>query len=56
MTGLRPGELCHLLLAEDLDLDAAAVLRVRNKPKLGWQIKTRSERDVPLVPALVDVL
>jgi hypothetical protein len=38
-----------------LDLEAA-MLRVRNKPKLGWQIKTRSERGVPLVPVLVDVL
>lgn len=55
LTGLRPGELCHLLLPDDLDL-AAGVLRVRNKPRLGWQVKTRAERDVPLVPALADVL
>jgi integrase len=55
LTGLRSGELCHLLLPEDLDL-RAAVLRVRNKPRLGWQVKTRNERAVPLVPALVKVL
>jgi hypothetical protein len=35
LTGLRPGELTHLLLPDDLDLNAA-VLRVRNKPRLGW--------------------
>jgi integrase len=55
LTGLRPGELCHLLLPDDLDLDAG-VVRVRNKPRLGWQVKTRNQRDVPLVPALADVL
>lgn len=55
LTGLRPGELCHLLLPEDLDLDAGLV-RVRNKPRLGWQVKTRNERDVPLVPVLAEVL
>jgi integrase len=55
LTGLRPGELCHLLLPEDLDLEDD-VLRVRNKPRLGWQVKTRNERDIPLVPALAEVL
>lgn len=55
LTGLRPGELTHLLLPDDLNLDAG-VLRVRNKPKLGWQVKTRNERDIPLVPVLVGVL
>jgi integrase len=55
LTGLRPGELCHLLLSDDLDLDAG-VVRVRNKPRLGWQVKTRNQRDVPLMPALADVL
>jgi integrase len=55
LTGLRPGELAHLLLPDDLDLDAG-LLRVRNKPALGWQVKTRNERAVPLVPALAEVL
>jgi integrase len=50
LTGLRPGELCHLLLPEDLDLDAD-VLRVRNKPRLAWQVKTRNESgDWPFIP------
>ena len=55
LTGLRPGELAHLLLPDDLDL-TAGVLRVRNKPRLGWQVKTRNEREIPLVPSLVQVL
>jgi site-specific recombinase XerD len=55
LTGLRPGELTHLLLPDDLDL-AGGLLRVRNKPRLGWQVKTRNERDIPLVPALAAVL
>jgi integrase len=55
LTGLRPGELTHLLLPDDLDLDAR-LLRVRNKPGLGWQVKTRNERDLPLLPVLADVL
>jgi len=55
MTGLRPGELTHLLLPEDLDL-GEGWLHVRNKPKLGWQVKTRNERSIPLVPALLKVL
>jgi site-specific recombinase XerD len=55
LTGLRTGELTHLLLPDDLDLPAG-LLRVRNKPQLGWQVKTRNERDVPLVPVLAAVL
>jgi site-specific recombinase XerD len=55
LTGLQPGELTHLLLPEDLDLEAR-LLRVRNKPRLGWQVKTRNEREIPLVPVLAEVL
>ena len=55
LTGLRPGELAHLLLPDDLDLENR-VLYVRNKPQLGWQVKTRSERAIPLVPLLAEVL
>src|SRR5262249_4090278 len=51
LTGLRTGELTHLLLPDDLDL-SAGLLRVRNKPALGWHVKTRNERDIPLVPVL----
>jgi integrase len=54
LTGLRPGELTHLLLPQDLDLEAG-LLRIRNKPQLGWQVKTRNERDIPLVPVLIAV-
>ena len=53
-TGMRPGELCHLLI-EELDL-AEKWLRVRNKPELGWSVKTRNERNVPLIQELCDVL
>lgn len=54
-TGLRVGELTHLLIDHDLDLDAG-LLRVSNKAALGWQVKTRNLRDVPLLPPVVDVL
>lgn len=55
LTGLRPGELTHLLLPDDLDL-CEGWLHVRNKPDLGWQVKTRNERSIPLPPELVAVL
>jgi integrase len=53
-TGLRPGELIHLLI-EDLDLEQGW-LRICNKPELGWRIKTRRERVVPLIDELITVL
>ena len=53
--GLRPGELCHLLLPDDLDLERLT-LHVRNKPTLGWRVKTGQERTVPLLPELAEVL
>ncbi|QDV52127.1 tyrosine-type recombinase/integrase [Gimesia fumaroli] len=55
LTGLRPGELTHLLLPDDLDLKTG-MLYVRNKPHLGWQVKTRNEREIPLIDELRDVL
>ena len=55
MTGMRPGELAHLLLPDNLDLEHG-LLFVRNKPKLGWQVKTRNEREIPIAPALREVL
>ncbi len=55
LTGLRPGELTHLLLPDDLDLEGGWLFS-RNKPTLGWQVKTRNERDIPLCPALIDML
>ena len=53
-TGMRPGELIHLLI-EDLDLDGGW-LHVREKPELGWRIKTRRERSIPMIEELVTVL
>src|SRR5262249_23762829 len=53
-TGLRPGELAHLLI-EDLDLDTGW-LHVRGKPELGWRIKTGRDRSVPLIGELIEVL
>nr|WP_303652780.1 tyrosine-type recombinase/integrase [Paludisphaera mucosa] len=53
-TGMRPGELAHLLV-EDVDLDAGW-LHVRNRPALGWRIKTGKDRSLPLIEELVEVL
>jgi integrase len=52
-TGVRPGELVHLLI-EDVDL-STGWLHVRNKPELGWWIKTGCQRQVPLIPEVVAV-
>lgn len=41
--GMRVGELTHLLI-ENVDF-AEGVLRIRSKPELLWQIKTRDRRD-----------
>lgn len=53
-TGLRPGELTHLLI-EDLDLENGW-LHVRGKPELGWTLKAGGERRVPLIAELVELL
>ena len=53
-TGLRSGELRHLLI-EEVDLESGW-LQIRNKPELGWRIKTGRERPVPLIDELVLVL
>jgi len=53
-TGLRPGELAHLLI-EDGDVNAGW-LRVTNKPELGWRVKTRRDQQVPILPETCDVL
>lgn len=55
LTGLRPGELRHLLLPDDLDAERG-LLKVCNKADLGWKTKTRNERTIPLVPELAEVL
>jgi integrase len=53
-TGCRTGEALHLLV-EDLDLERGW-WRVTNKADLGWWIKTRRERQIPLAPDLCQVL
>ena len=55
LTGLRPGEMVHLLLPDDVDLEHG-LIRIRNKPELGWRTKTRNERDIPVVRELGEVL
>lgn len=55
LTGLRPGELTHLLLPDDVNLDHGWLL-VRNKPALGWQVKTRNQRKLTLLPEAVELL
>ena len=54
MTGMRPGELCHLLL-EDIELKEKWIY-IRNKPRLGWLVKTRTERAIPINSELATVL
>jgi integrase len=53
-TGMRPGELVHLLI-EDLDLDDGW-LHVRGKVELGWTLKAGGERRIPLIAELIDLL
>ncbi len=55
LTGLRPGELVHLLLPDDLDFEQR-LLFVRNRVNLDWQVKTRNERMIPMLPCLSEVL
>lgn len=53
-TGMRPGELVHLLV-RDIDPEAGEI-QVRDKPELGWQVKTRRARTIPVFDETVDVL
>lgn len=55
LTGLRPGELAHLFLPDDVDLEHG-LLHVRNKADLGWRTKTRNERTIPMVEELRAVM
>ena len=54
LTGLRPGEVVHLLVPNDIDWDHG-LIRIRNKSDLGWRIKTRNERDIPIIRELAEV-
>jgi len=55
LTGMRPGELSHIIWPDDLDLNARLIF-VRNRPTLGWQVKTRTDRYIPLHPILAEIL
>lgn len=55
LTGMRPGELAHLLLPDDIDFESG-LLFVRNRKSLGWRVKTGVERSIPLIPALSNLL
>ncbi len=55
LTGMRPGELTHLLFPEDTGIEFDELV-IRNRPELGWQIKTRRERAIPVHPVLRQVL
>jgi integrase len=54
-TGLRVGELTHLMIDTDVSL-VENLLRVSNKPGLHWRVKTRNVRVVPLLPEVRQVL
>jgi len=54
LTGLRPGELVHLLV-EDFD-PKDGLLHIRNRPELGWQVKTRRDRTLPLLVSHTRIL
>lgn len=54
-TGLRVGELVHLLIDNDVRLEEN-LIRITNKPRLYWQVKTRNLRDVPLLPEVAQAL
>lgn len=53
-TGMRPGELIHLLI-EDIDLKRQ-MLCARCKAGLGWRVKTRRERRIPILPETAEVV
>ncbi|MBD3675704.1 MAG: tyrosine-type recombinase/integrase [Planctomycetaceae bacterium] len=55
LTGLRPGELSYLFWPDDIDEQLRAIV-IRNRPQLGWQVKTRRERMIPLHPVLYRVI
>ncbi len=55
LTGLRPGELSHLFWPDDINEELRAVV-IRNRPQLGWQVKTRRERMISLHPVLYRVI
>lgn len=53
-TGLRVGELTHLLIETDFS-PSENLICVSNKPGLHWQVKTRNLRKIPLLPEVQQV-
>ena len=53
-TGIRPGELAHLLI-EDIDFEDGWI-SIRNRMELGWRIKTGRERRIPIGSESTSVL
>ncbi|HSZ59739.1 MAG TPA: tyrosine-type recombinase/integrase [Tepidisphaeraceae bacterium] len=53
-TGLRPGELAHVLI-EEVDF-GQGWLSVQSKPELGWTTKTNRQRRIPLVDDVAELL
>lgn len=54
MTGFRRDEVRH---AEFSDIDfAGKVIRVQDKPRLGWHSKTWEQREVPVPDSLIEAL
>ena len=51
-TGMRPGELRHMLVG-DVDLELRTAF-IRNHPELGWHTKTRAERRIFLFDELLE--
>ena len=54
-TGVRPRELIHMLLPTDINLQEGWIW-IRNKPRLGWQVKTRTERKIPITDELCEFI
>ena len=52
-TGMRPGELRHMLVG-DVDVESRVAF-IRNHPELSWHTKTRAERRIFLFDELLDV-
>lgn len=55
LTGVRPGELSHLFWPDDVDDQLQAIV-IRNRSQLGWQVKTRKERFIPMHPVLYEII
>ena len=52
--GLRVGELTHLLIS-DINFEEG-VFHIRSKPEMFWNVKTRDERALPILPEIKEML